>query len=140
MTRTATQSFGWRGVCVCLTVSIGPVLLTSAAMGQYVKASVAGMIALVGLAGYSFGFRLGPVLFWRVFAVIFSVELMMRMGRRSSSFLASLVGSVESTHPPIVLALALALCVAVCVALFRHAELIGGGRKDPHAELEEIFS
>ncbi|NJC33103.1 hypothetical protein GGR88_000577 [Sphingomonas jejuensis] len=72
----------------------------------------------LGLLGYSFGFRILPVSFWRVYSGVFTFEVTVRLVNQSMGGRHSL---------PIIL-IGAVLVAVTCLALFRYAELVRGGR------------
>ena len=138
--RTPVQSRPWRLFAIITGAVAVPVLLKVGSPTESLRAILSG-IALVGLVGYAFVFRIGPQLFWRVFSIVFVVGAMLRFGR----FVAPSLHSLSATppvdgHHPAIIALAFAMFAALSLALFRHAELVGGGHQSlPSSTPEPLF-
>jgi hypothetical protein len=136
MVRTTAQSWLWQLFAIVVVLFSGRIVLDFATSGggwTLVK-SLAGLTALVGLAGYAFGFRIGPLPFWRVFACCFSLGLMMKFGQKVGVPFAA-----GGKYPPTVSFVAAMLFALVCLALFRHAELTWGGRSKA-SKYRDVFS
>ena len=121
MERIAAQSLPWRLFAVftasllALVGFVSPALPAPALSLAGAKAAY-WLLAPVGLLGFAYGFRLFGRTFWRFYAVIFSVEIMLRFVRLALG---------RSSHSPLLVVFALAVTALVCIALLRHAELLG---------------
>ena len=130
MERLPAQALGWRlfAVFVALILAVlslaSPVLPPPGFTLEGAK-TVYWLIAPIGLLGYAFGWRLFGVTFWKFYAVIFTVEITLRFLR---------LGPTLSSRPAWLVALVFLAIVMMCVALLRHANLIGGGRRDSRPE------
>ena len=104
-------------------------------LNWYTAKAIYWLIAPAGLLGYAFGFRLLSVTFWRVYAVIFTVEVALRWVRL-------IVSSEGARYGTLTTVLGLGIFALVCLALLRYANLVSGGRssfKDDQAALREVF-
>ena len=139
--RTEVQSRWWRLFAIAAVLFATPILLRAGSTTELLR-SAAGALALIGITGYAFGFRVGPRLFWRVFSVLFMIGLMLRLGKVAAPTFQSFPdASSGGAHRPLIIALGFALFTAACVALFRHAGLApspAGAR--PGSAPEPLFS
>lgn len=97
-------------------------------------------VALLGLVGYAFGFRLGPIMFWRAYAIIYAVFV---TGKLAMTMLPKLIGSMSMSAQGVGLAVAATIILAsfgvLFLALFRHAEMTGP-EATAEPTLAEVFS
>ena len=146
MTRTMAASLGWRAFAVLVTVSAGPMFTTGLGVdgSSVARNSFVGLIALAGLLGYAYGFRIGPLIFWRLFGVVFAVGLMIRAGSDlGPTALAVAQGRVAPGSAKVVAAgILFATMMLLCLALFRHAQLVGpkSSSKSRNDELVDVFA
>jgi len=141
LARTKVQSRWWRLFTIAAVVIAAPILLRAGSTTEWLR-SAAGAIALVGLIGYAFGFRVGPPLFWRVFSVPFAIGLMLRLGQKAAPALQDFPNSIgNGANRPLVIVLGFTFLWALCLALFRHAGLVPSpaGTK-PGSVPEPLFS
>jgi hypothetical protein len=78
------------------------------------------LCAPLGLFGYAFGFRILPVSFWRVYAVIFTLQSVIRLVDRS----------VGGGHDLSIILIFAAILAIIGLALFRYAGMVRGGRTE----------
>jgi peptidoglycan/LPS O-acetylase OafA/YrhL len=132
--RTEAKSAAWRMFAAFSFIVAFPVAVEGLRFehGWPLAKSVIGLVGLIGLLSYAYGFRLGPRLFWAGFATFFSLGLMFKMGQQIAVALAWPSGMpVTKGHSPAVLAFALAASLFVCLALFRQSGLFAGGDDGP---------
>jgi hypothetical protein len=99
------------------------------------------LLAIVGLLGYAYGWRLVSVRFWRVYAILFTAEIGLRCLPYAAVVLARLIGWPEHSRHSTFTILFLLGCIALtCVALLRHAELIGPFRSGGGPKYSEVFA
>lgn len=117
--RTPVQSPLWRIFAIGSIALVAPILLIGYSRIEWFRSALAA-IALLGLAGYAFGFRVGPRLFWAGFAICFSAVLMFKLGAYASPTLRNLP-DLPPNGPghPITLAVAFVLFTLVSLGLFR---------------------
>ena len=115
--RTPVQSRWWRFFALACVAIAAPTLLKAHSGTEWLR-SVMTAIALFGLVGYAFGFRVGPRMLWAAFAAVFCTAATVKFGRVVAS----------GTHPPAAIALGVTIFALLSLALFRHAELVSGGR------------
>lgn len=131
MERVQPQSLAWRAfavVVVLFGVSQGGRLLPGAGFDFATVRLVYWSLALAGLVGYAFGFRWLPQSFWRAYALLFAVEITIRLAPFARAPVAGLFDVPEANrHATPIILLALALTAAVCVALLRY----GGWLRTP---------
>jgi hypothetical protein len=146
VTRSDAAPLRWRCLAVFITVAAAPMLIDSlgVAGANIARNSAFGLVALIGLLGYAYGFRLGPLLFWRFFSVIFAVGAILRVGTDVVPVLLRL-DEAKFDQTRILAAVFLAwVFLLLCLALFRHARLTGTDGKEAlaqaQAKLREIFS
>lgn len=122
--RTEVQSRWWRLFAIASVLFAAPMLFRAGSTTEWLR-SAAGVVALVGITGYAFGFRVGPPLFWRIFSAIFMIALMIRLGKVAApTFQDFPNASANGAHRPVILIVGFTLLIAVCLALFRHAGLV----------------
>jgi hypothetical protein len=143
MGRTCQQSLWWRAYAI-FAVGFPLVMLLSksafseaGANWQTLKGAY-WLLAPLGVLGYAFGFRIFSTNFWRVYAVLFTIESGVRCVRFLWVKAMPLIQSPGDRNPAIAL-VAVALFWLTCVALLRYAELLKGGRRPP-PNYSEIFS
>jgi hypothetical protein len=127
--RLEAQSAAWRIFAVLTFVLAFAVAVEglSFASGWTLARSVIGVVGLIGLLSYAYGFRLGPRLFWVGFATFFSFGLMSKIGQQVAIALAWPAGIPgPKGHSPAILAVAVAAALFVCLALFRQSGLFAG--------------
>lgn len=145
MERICKQSGWWRAFALLL-----PILLLVLSWAKPVESgfglnwftvkTVYWSTALLGLLGYAYGFRLLSVTFWRFYATIFTIEMVLRSLRMAWIPVARAGGwPEESRHGTGIIIFVLLVTAIVCVALLRHAELLSGGRQSP-SNYRTIFS
>ena len=80
--RTEAKSAGWRTFAAITFVIAFPVAVEGLRFdfGWSWAKSVLGLVGLIGLLSYAYGFRLGPRLFWAGFATLFSFGLTSKLG------------------------------------------------------------
>ena len=129
--RTQVQSRGWRVFAIVAIIFTAPILLKTALHGAWLKPA-ATSVALLGLAGFAFGFRLGPLMFWRVFTALFALGLMLKLGAQAAPLLHGAdAAQLDGGNKPAAIALGSLVFVALCVALFRYSQLVPGSGS-PH--------
>lgn len=139
-TRTTVQSPGWRFfalICIPFALLFMPVPGSPTEWAR----SAAGAIAVLGLVGYAFGFRLGPALFWRAFAILFSVAVLVRTGSVTGPKFAHYAATpADSAGWFAALAILLMAFAFLSLALFRHSGLVpDSGRSGGKGEPEPLF-
>lgn len=118
--KTSIQSRPWRVFALAIVAFVSVPLLRAHSPTEWMR-SAAGAVALVGLTSYAFGFRVGPLLFWRVFVVGFALAVMWKFGAIAAPILSA--DAVGRIYNPITLAFAFALTALVILSLSRLAEL-----------------
>jgi hypothetical protein len=84
------------------------------------------LLAPIGLVGFAFGFRLFPLSFWRVYAILFTTEIVIRSMKVAWVPFARLAGWPEqSRHGTFTILLMLLFIALTCIALLRLGALIG---------------
>lgn len=132
--RTEANSAAWRIFATLTFVVAFPVTGEGLRFqhGWTFARSAIGLVGLIGLLSYAYGFRLGPRLFWAGFATFFSFGLMSKMGQQVAIALAWPPGiPAPKGHSPTILAFGLAVSLFVCLALFRQSGLFAGGNDEP---------
>ncbi|WP_118858302.1 hypothetical protein [Sphingomonas mesophila] len=131
MVRPEAQSLAWRAFAVVvglLGAAHAGSMLSGAGFDLATIRVLYWSLAPVGLAGYAFGFRWLPPSFWRAYALLFTIEITIRLAAVAWKPLAPLFGlSGESRHSTATVLIALTLVAVTCVALLRH----GGWLKTP---------
>ena len=99
--------------------------------------------AILGLVGYAYGFRVLPRMFWRIYALLFTIEIGTRfMLKVAWPAVMALFGLTEaSRHGPLMILFGLGLIVTTCLALLRYGGWLKASvdRSSPPS-LESIFS
>jgi hypothetical protein len=134
--RTEAKSAAWRMFAIFTFVLACPIAIEGLrfASGWTLARSAIGLVGLIGLLSYAFGFRLGPRLFWAGFATLFSFGLMSKMGQQVAIALAWPAGiPAPKGHSPTILALGLVAALFVCLALFRQSGLFAGEDDEPRS-------
>ncbi|HEV7659489.1 MAG TPA: hypothetical protein VGO55_06545 [Allosphingosinicella sp.] len=132
--RTEAKFAGWRMFAAFTFVLACPTAIEGLrfAQGWTLARSALGLVGLIGLLSYAYGFRLGPRLFWAGFATLFSFGLMSKMGQQVAIALAWPPGiPAPKGHAPAILALGVAASLFVCLALFRQSGLFAGEDDEP---------
>src|SRR5829696_7252682 len=127
VTRSDAAPLRWRCLAVFITVAAAPMLIDSlgVAGANIARNSAFGLVALIGLLGYAYGFRLGPLLFWRFFAVIFAVGAIVRVGSDVGPVLFGLTEAKPDRSSILAAVFLTWVFLLLCLALFRHARLTG---------------
>ena len=148
MERLPVQSVPWRlfaGFIVVLLTSVAWTnpIIPDAGLNWAGVETVYWSLAVVGLIGYAYGFRVLPRTFWRVYALIFTIDITVRFAIRVVwPQIARLFGFAQaSRHDLLTILIGLGLVATACVALLRY----GGWLKRPvdrqsSTDLESIFS
>lgn len=124
LTRTAVQSRPWRFFAIFWIMIAAPLLLAPGSSTGWLKSSLIA-VALVGLAGYAFGFRVGPLFFWRGFAILFSMIMMAWLGARALPALSSFPNPVPGGGLDAkTFGIGFVFFALLCLALFRHSGLV----------------
>jgi hypothetical protein len=134
MERLQTRSISWRLYAVfvvlllLLLVQRRPVIPGAGLNWEGAKA-VYWSFALLGLVGYAYGFRFLSQTFWRVYALIFTVDITSRFVAKVGWVpVARLFGHPEeSRHGTFTILLGLGFIAITCLALLRY----GGWLKEP---------
>ena len=133
MDQLQTQSIWWRiyaafvALLVLVLVQIRPVIPGAGLNWEGAKA-VYWSFGLLGLLGYAYGFRILSKTFWRVYALIFAVDITFRfMTKVGWVPVARLFGlPQESRHGTLTILFALGLVATTCVALLRYGGWLQG--------------
>jgi len=130
MEQTSRPGLRWRVFAVIVAILlllvswISPVTGPAGLTWNTVK-TVYWLMAPLGLLGYAFGFRLVGLTFWRAYAVIFVLEITIRMSRFVWVLVERAAGwPADDRHSTSIILFALGCTILICIALLRHAELI----------------
>lgn len=138
MERRPVQSRWWRvfAMFVLAVLLLASTKATFADTAWEAARSVYWLMAPLGLLGYAFGFRVLPVFFWRVYAVIFVLEITIRAVPFAMLVVARALGQTDNSQHNSLLIVSLLVCIALIgFALLRYADIITGGRieiVEPH--------
>ena len=129
MIHREVQSLPWRLLAVLMLIlaTVRTVFeFHSAPTGASYRQITAYALMVVGIWGYAFGWRIGPRLFWRIFAVLFCIVSAIFLGKRGAAEMFFLLRhSWREAGPGLVTFLAVAIVLACsCLALLRNAELV----------------
>lgn len=118
---TAKQSLAWRifVVFLILVPGVGSLRdLTSRIPSFNSLTSAAIVVAVMGVTAWAYGYRVGPRLWWRVFAVGFAFLTAWAVGR----ILSDLVGEFHSAPWTVIAGdmTAVPVFALMCLALFRY--------------------
>jgi len=132
--------WGWRFLAWTTLIVAGlmslPNLLYLGPTGWALTAS--NWIAIGGTFAYAYGRRARLLLFWRVFALLFSFYTVATLGKIIGRVLA--IGRDAPSGGWMLVAATLVVCVSVCVALLRYSELLRGRQRRISREYERIFA
>ncbi len=135
MERLQPASWLWRTFAVIVVLLLSTIAQLTGDSGGiglnwYSLRAAYWLLAVVGLVGYAFGRRLGSVRFWRVYALLFTAEMIVRCLPSAAVVMARAAGWPESSRHGTFSILFLLGCIALtAIALLRHAELIGRDRQ-----------
>jgi hypothetical protein len=142
--RGEKPAWGWRLLAYAMLVTAGLMNLPAVVLDDvfglifYVFPT---WIALAGLFGYAYGWRARPLWLWRVFAPLFSLYTMARLGAELGPFLTAIGdGAGPARARVFAFGLTVPLCFLTCIALLRQAELLRGHRRAESRNLERIFT
>lgn len=133
MERLPAQSALWRGFALFVLVLLVLMSATGFAVstGWEAARAIYWLCAPLGLIGYAFGFRVLSVTFWRVYAVIFALEISIRTAPFAWLLPSRVLDQVDGSRLGSFTILFGTVCIALtCLALFRYAEILGGGKTE----------
>lgn len=144
--RLPQQSLAWRvfavSVALLLLVMIQrrPIIPGAGLDWAGVKA-LYWSVAIIGLVGYAYGFRVLSQIFWRVYSLVFTADITIRaMTKVGRVLFARLFGLPEnSRHDTTTILLGLGLIATVCVALLRYGGWMGRSNEPPSNFRQEMF-
>lgn len=137
--RTEVQSRVWRLFAIAAVVLTMPIALRAGSTTEWLRSAVAAL-ALLGLTGYAFGFRVGPQLFWRAFSVLFALGVIWWLGQQSSPALHGIPSEeLRNAQKPTALALGFAFFGALCLALFRYSGWMAGQPQHANSKPQPLF-